>query len=170
LIDVKSTFTWLGNAVADAVYGEIDNRLTRAGYAWLAEATRLVPVDTGALRNSLGFRVEGRTLTVYAHQPYSLFVEHGTRRMAPRPYMRPALNALGPILGASLEMEFAAPGAGTWQGLYAHQGSFIAPSGHQPRPLTQAQHRHVREHLMPVSKRLYHGHVRKAKMTVRRFD
>lgn len=170
MIGVKSAFAWLGQKVSDEVFGEIDNRLTRAGYAWQARAEQLAPVKTGALRSSLYFRVADRTLTVGVGVGYGIFQEFGTRNIRPHPYIRPALNELGWLFGAELGMEFAAPGMGTWQGIYAHQGSFVVPSGIQPRPLTRAQHEHVRKHLMPTSKRLHKGNVKKAKMTVRRFD
>lgn len=170
MIGVSSAFTWLGNKVADEVFGEIDQRLTRAGHAWQARAMALAPVKTGALRNSLYFRVENRTLTVGVGVRWGVFQEFGTRTIPPHPYMRPALNELGRIFGAELGMEFAAPGSGQWQGIFAHQGSFVVPSGIQPRPLTRAQHEHVRKHLMPTSRRLHKGNVKRARMVVRRFD
>ncbi len=54
-------------------------------------ARRVVPVDTGRLRDSIRpkelneLQWEVRTGTEYA-----IYVEYGTRRMRPRPYMRPA--------------------------------------------------------------------------------
>lgn len=62
----------------------------------------LVPVRTGALRNSIlietppaqGVKPEGmRTIIVSAGMFYAPFVEFGTRFMAARPYLRPAAEA-----------------------------------------------------------------------------
>lgn len=61
------------------------------------EAKRLVPVDTGRLRDSITADTQGeasRTVAtgdIVADAPYAGFVEFGTVRMAPQPYMRPAL-------------------------------------------------------------------------------
>jgi HK97 gp10 family phage protein len=60
------------------------------------------PVDTGALRNSIGTsqvgdgRSGGITATVSTSLSYSFWVETGTSRMAPRAYMGPALDRVAP--------------------------------------------------------------------------
>ena len=65
----------------------------------------LAPVDTGALKNSIGFDIGGGGLeaeigpTVY----YGGYVEFGTRRMAPHAYMGPALDIVGPSFAAAME-------------------------------------------------------------------
>lgn len=62
----------------------------------------LAPVDTGHLRSSIGssFTGDGRsgtvTGTVTAAARYSGFVESGTSRMAPQPFMAPALAIVSP--------------------------------------------------------------------------
>lgn len=167
MINVKSAFNWLGNKVVDAVLGEIDDRLNRAGARFVQRAQALSPVRTGALRAGVYYRVQDRTLVVGDTQSYSLFVEFGTRHMAPRPFIRPALNDLGRLFGADLEMEF---------GVRNYANPILA----HPRPnvlfqtpptLTAKQLAHVRKHLVPTSERLRKGrNVRRAKMTVRRFD
>lgn len=54
-------------------------------------------VRTGRLRSSISWRVEEDALGVYAEigtaVEYARFVELGTDRMAPRPFLRPALEA-----------------------------------------------------------------------------
>jgi HK97 gp10 family phage protein len=55
------------------------------------EAKRLVPVDTGALRDSISV-IDGSPMAVVADAPYSLYVELGTRHMAAQPYLMPALD------------------------------------------------------------------------------
>ena len=78
-------------------------------------AKGLVPVDTGALRNSLTHAVDGDTVIAGSNLPYSAYVELGTgkdyspppewmennaprgagiisRSVKPRPYLRPAVE------------------------------------------------------------------------------
>lgn len=62
------------------------------------EAKRLVPVDTGRLRDSITADTKGEagrsiaTGDIVADAPYAGFVEFGTVRQAPQPFMRPALR------------------------------------------------------------------------------
>jgi hypothetical protein len=170
VISVSSSFQWLGDKVLGAVLGDLDRRMMDAGNRGLAVMQALAPRKTGFLASQESFQVVNHTLVFRFGAPYDIYQEFGTRTIRPHPHIRPGLQAIGNTLGFNLEMQFNAPGAGTWQGLYAHQGSFIAPSGIQPRPLTRAQHEHVRRHLMPTSKRLHRGNVKKARMVVRRFD
>lgn len=76
----------------------IDQRMHAAGQSMVGIAKALVPVDTGLLKRSIyyTYHPESKTLTLHADTGYSLFVEQGTFKMAPRPYLRPALNAAGP--------------------------------------------------------------------------
>ena len=53
-------------------------------------ARRNVPVDTGALRDSISCRSAGLEAAAVAAAPYAAMVEYGTSRMAPRPFMLPA--------------------------------------------------------------------------------
>jgi HK97 gp10 family phage protein len=59
----------------------------------LADATRLVPVDTGALRESLDREVDGAALVarIGSNLNYAGYVEYGTEKMDAEPYLRPAL-------------------------------------------------------------------------------
>jgi HK97 gp10 family phage protein len=59
-------------------------------------ATLLAPVRTGYLRSTIGLEQESIAkweFTLYARAPYAIFVEYGTRRMAPRYFMRHAVEA-----------------------------------------------------------------------------
>jgi len=65
------------------------------------KAKQLVPVDTGALRASIRISDTSEAVnlglagsTVEAGQPYAGFVEYGTSRMAPQPFMRPAMDSV----------------------------------------------------------------------------
>lgn len=63
-----------------------------------AEAQRLAPVETGALRDSIVTAVEGHgtdvAAIVAANIDYAHFVEFGTHRQSPQPFLRRALMAL----------------------------------------------------------------------------
>lgn len=68
-----------------------------------ATAKLLCPVDTGHLRSTIGppaFSGDGRSggmeAAVSATASYSRYVEWGTSRMAPRAFMGPALDRVGP--------------------------------------------------------------------------
>jgi HK97 gp10 family phage protein len=73
---------------ADTLVAEAASQQVEAG------AQSRAPVRTGALRGSIARRVEGARWAVGAGVDYALFVELGTSRMAARPYLRPALEAV----------------------------------------------------------------------------
>lgn len=111
---VKSNVhTELGNAVADcclkvqseAMKGmtntEVDNSRTYGRHGHHPSVPYAYPaVDTGALRRSITFEVEedggsvkgvvGSTIT---NPPYPAYLEYGTSKMKPRPWMTPALES-----------------------------------------------------------------------------
>lgn len=70
-------------------------------------AKQFVPVDTGALKNSIsaatgaGFGVMHATIA--PTMEYAPYVEFGTRRMAQRAYMGPALDRVSPGFVAAME-------------------------------------------------------------------
>ena len=67
-------------AVADAMKTVADRVLETA--------TVLVPVKTGFLKSTLGFRQDNNfQVTFYASAPYAPYVEFGTRRMAARLFL-----------------------------------------------------------------------------------
>jgi HK97 gp10 family phage protein len=67
----------------------------RLGEQILADAQRLVPVDTGRLRASLDMEVQDVgdqvVLRVGSNVEYAAFVETGTSRTRAQPYLAPAL-------------------------------------------------------------------------------
>lgn len=83
--------------------------LRKAGYDIERLAKQHAPVDTGTLRSSISTKVfgDGRsgsmTVTVGDLTDYGLFVELGTSRMAPQPFMGPAFDAVVPSLTELLE-------------------------------------------------------------------
>lgn len=61
----------------------------------LRESRERVPVLTGTLKNSSNLQIEdmGQKATVYYSAEYAAFVELGTSKMGPRPYLGPAVVA-----------------------------------------------------------------------------
>jgi HK97 gp10 family phage protein len=57
-----------------------------------ADAKSLAPVRTGNLRNSINSDVNGLTGEVGPTADYGGYVEYGTWKMSPQPYMGPALD------------------------------------------------------------------------------
>lgn len=70
--------------------------MSNAAYAIRDRARELVPVDTGYLRSTIEVELydNGRKARVTARAHYALFVELGTRFMAPRPYLGPATDEI----------------------------------------------------------------------------
>lgn len=164
-MSVTSTFQWFGEKVRDAVLGDIDRRLVEAGHQWLAASRALAPKRSGRLAAEEDFQVADHTLILIMGAPYDIFQEFGTRYLPPRPHVRPALHQIGRLFGGEILMDFNAPGPIPWAGIHATEGGFRLPAG-----LTHKQRQHVQRHLVPVSKRLHFGNVKRAKFRVRRFD
>lgn len=65
-----------------------------------ATAKELAAVDTGFMRNSIGSEQSGNASVVIGRvgptADYAVFVENGTHRMAPQPFMGPATEAHEP--------------------------------------------------------------------------
>ena len=90
----------------------IKTLMAEAGQEGEALSKALVPVRTGALRDSIRFRTtteRGWTflLLAQATMDYASFVEYGTSRMAPRPYFEPgvehAADEIETLLGLMVE-------------------------------------------------------------------
>ena len=91
----------LGAAPA-RVRRDIEGALERAADDLVARARALAPVETGELRDSIRASGSGMEVTVSATAPHAIYVEHGTRKMGPRPFMGPATDAVEPKLVADL--------------------------------------------------------------------
>lgn len=72
----------------------------------VSQARARAPVDTGTLRNSITSQVSGLSALVEAGAPYASFVEYGTVRRPPHPFMVPAAQ------GADQRLTKAATAAG----------------------------------------------------------
>lgn len=77
-----------------------------------ADAKRLVPVDTGYLRSSISREISASTFAgagsefraeVGPTANYGAYVEYGTSRMGPQPYMGPAFDRRAPGFVAAVE-------------------------------------------------------------------
>lgn len=94
--------------VAEAIRRELAEALDDIGSRMVTYAQEICPVDTGRLRNSITHRLGGSggrfgfpgesasvgegdlEVVIGTDVPYATYVEEGTRRMAARPYLRPA--------------------------------------------------------------------------------
>lgn len=78
----------------DAMENAIKNGLTAIGMTAEGHAKRnLYPghgLDTGRLRNSITFATEKDAVYIGTNVEYAPYVELGTVKMSPRPYLRPA--------------------------------------------------------------------------------
>jgi HK97 gp10 family phage protein len=77
----------------------------RASFDVEGQAKGRAPVDTGALKNSIGTEFENGGLTgiVAPHVEYAAFVEYGTKRMSAQPYMTPAAESVAPAFIAAMK-------------------------------------------------------------------
>lgn len=55
---------------------------------------KLVPYRTGFLHDSIYTEVDAKRAKLIASAPYAGYVEFGTRKMAARPYLRPAAKLM----------------------------------------------------------------------------
>lgn len=79
-------------ALAGAVGGRAKQRVHLVALTALAKAQELVPVDTGALRDSLFVAPTDDGEVIGSDLDYALFVELGTVHMAAQPYLTPAMQ------------------------------------------------------------------------------
>lgn len=63
-----------------------------------ATAKQLAPVDTGNLQGSISSDIKPLSAEIGPTASYGIYVEEGTSRMAPQPYMGPAADQHTPAL------------------------------------------------------------------------
>jgi HK97 gp10 family phage protein len=84
-----------------SVVSSLDDAAKAGAEALAAEAKMRAPVRTGKLKGSIATRKgtkgtkDRAEWVVFTGVFYAHFVEYGTRKMAARPYMRPAVDAGG---------------------------------------------------------------------------
>ncbi|MFG1963091.1 HK97-gp10 family putative phage morphogenesis protein [Nonomuraea sp. NPDC049028] len=64
----------------------------KIGLDTVAGAQAIAPVDTGNLKSSIGADFDGPGFEAGPTANYGGYVEYGTSRMSPQPYMRPAFD------------------------------------------------------------------------------
>ena len=89
-----SRMEWYGDDVTRAVKQKLPWAVREACVIVQGAAKVLSPVDTGALKGSITIEPinEYSGKVGPAMDPYDIFVEMGTRKMAAQPYMRPAAD------------------------------------------------------------------------------
>lgn len=87
---------------ADTMPGKAQSVVSKVGHDMQATAQAIVPVDTGHLKSTIGTEVMGLSADVFATAEYSSYVELGTSRMAPQPYLGPAFDQHLPDLESAL--------------------------------------------------------------------
>lgn len=65
-------------------------------------AKSMCPVDTGALRSSISVHTEENSAEISADTDYAAYVEFGTSKMTPQPYLVPALIGSSQAAAASM--------------------------------------------------------------------
>jgi HK97 gp10 family phage protein len=84
------------NAMGGNVIDALGEAVATTGIVAQADARAFVAVDTGALKASISsdidFTATSVEATVFTNNPYALYQEMGTVKMAAHPYMMPALN------------------------------------------------------------------------------
>jgi len=90
---VADTVTPKLAAFSGKIEHEVEMELDVVGADMVELARSIVPVDTGALRESIYHRPAGLELEFGATMDYASYVEFGTPRMRAQSYIRPALDA-----------------------------------------------------------------------------
>lgn len=78
--------------VIEAIHEAVGNALGEIGQRAVGYAQEIVPVDTGALRDSISYEATESELTVFADTEYASYVELGTSRQAAQPYLKPSIT------------------------------------------------------------------------------
>ena len=81
-------------AIANAIDRALVAALEEVGLVAEGNAKRACPVDTGRLRNSITHIVDEGTrhVIIGTNVEYAPYVELGTRRQKPQPFLKPAAN------------------------------------------------------------------------------
>lgn len=109
---------WAGNIVKQATRNAAGEAIGLIAEKTAQIAAGLAPVDEGELRDSIGAVPIGRDgleWALVADTSYALFVELGTSRQAPQPFMRPAVELVVrevPRIAGSVASKFGKSGFG----------------------------------------------------------
>ncbi|MEJ7901849.1 MAG: HK97-gp10 family putative phage morphogenesis protein [Thermomicrobiales bacterium] len=89
-------------AAASRVRSELPAVVGRTALDIEAREKGYAAVDTGEMRAGIYSVHGGLSATVSAPVEHSLYVEYGTSRMAPQPFIRPAVEAGAPAFQAAV--------------------------------------------------------------------
>lgn len=78
--------------IEKAVEDGTEAALEQFGVIVQEDAKRYCPVDTGRLQGSIKSKVENNTVIVGTDVEYAAYVEFGTSRQRPQPYLTPAFE------------------------------------------------------------------------------
>ena len=92
---VASLAADLGGAAPRAVVAA-KTVVAKTAFDLVALAQGRVPVDTGETKNSIGADIVGLTAVIGPTTYYAPFLEYGTYKMPPRPFMGPAADQVEP--------------------------------------------------------------------------
>lgn len=93
------------DSIEPLVEEAVEKALEKSGTLIEADAKTFVPVDTGALKDSIYHKVQDGQLEVGATMPYAIFVEFGTYKMRPQPYLTPAFEANKEVMIDTIKQE-----------------------------------------------------------------
>lgn len=106
--------TWNGPQIAVQIMDALVGALQSLSDTALAYMQEIVPVDTGALKEScfvqvlvVGTRVQ---VVIGANTPYAVYVELGTSKNAAQPYIRPTYDLVLRLLPGVIKAEVARRG------------------------------------------------------------
>lgn len=147
----NNPFTWMKGKLDDKMGVELDAHVRAAGAAVVRLAKQLAPKRTGALEQSIRYTYDAssRTLQFVVGVPYGVFQEYGTYKMAPHPFMRPAILLNGPSFSARVNIDT--------------QFMTALPVDYKPRKVMA----HIRPQIGAANKRLNQFNVKKAAVTFR---
>ncbi len=100
---------WNGPSVTSAIMNAIEDALQNLGDDALKYMQSIVPVDTGATRDSCFVTLSnfnGRlTLAIGAETSYTIYIELGTYSHQARPFIRPTFDYVKQQLGSIIRKE-----------------------------------------------------------------
>jgi HK97 gp10 family phage protein len=92
----------LGKAAGQAV-SRASQAVRKTAHDIEADAKVNAPVDTGNLRGSISRDIKTLSTEIGPTANYGRYVEEGTSRMAPQPYMNPAADRRFPQFDAAMD-------------------------------------------------------------------
>lgn len=132
-------FVSYADKIRSKVVDLVAARMEQMGAQAVSIAKELVPKDTHQTEDSIAYiwSRQTMTMTLYADTSWSIFLEMGTSRMAPRPFLRPAIMQVGRQFGGTAEIQFPTAPA-------RYQAGYRKQAEHHKRVKTVIGHRHHR--------------------------